>query len=246
MNAFRLFSLLLMVLSLASICHAQRRGGGGRGVSVSGEHSLTFGLGMITSDQDDLNDVITEANASGSGNVDKLTSGMEYFVQYGIRFDRSWWGFVFRPSMMTQSSSGTVSGANHKVEVTGMAFFPMIRMVPLENDLIKLFFQFGLGYGEMSGRLKQGSNSVKFEGSAFGSIAGLGVDFCFSASHCITVEGNLRYLPIERNLITSGSTTGMTGVNTGIGAGGELERQNLDVATTMSGVQGLVSYTLFF
>jgi len=97
----------------------------------------------------------------------------------------------------------------------------------------------------MTGEIKQGTGSMKFKGSAFGAMAGLGVDFCISESHCITVEGNLRYLPIERNLVTSTSGTFSAGL-TGGASGAEVEFNNSDLSTTMSGLQGLVSYTMKF
>lgn len=244
MNSLRILAFLVFTIAISTESFAQR-GGGRRGVSLSGEHSLGFGFGLITSDQNNMNDVIDAANVGG-GNVKNLNSGLEFFAQYGVRFDGSWWGFVFRPSMMSQTTDGTCQGGNCKYEVSGSSFFPMIRMVPLENALIKLFFQVGLGYGQMEGKITQPAGSVKFKGSAFGAIGGLGVDFCFTESHCLTVEGNLRYLPIERNLVTGGSSTGLTGLTGGTTSGEEIERASRDLGTTMSGLQGLLSYTVMF
>ncbi len=235
------FSLVFITLQ----ADAQSRGGRGRGVSLSGQHSISFGLGLITSEQNNLDSVIDSAN-TGGGNVKNLESGLEFFTQYGIRFDRSWYAFVFRPSFMSQETDGTCNtGQSCDYSVSGFSFFPMLKMIPLENDFISLFFQMGLGYGSMNGEIKQGTGSMKFKGSAFGAMAGLGVDFCFSESHCVTVEGNLRYLPIERNLVTSTSGTFTSGL-TGAAVGNEVEFNNSDLATTMSGLQGLVSYTMIF
>lgn len=242
-----LFMVIFCGLFLFStFAEAQRRGGGSRrGVSLSGEHSLSVGLGLITSEQNNIDSIIDSANVGG-GNVKNLESGLELFTQYGIRFDGSWWGLVFRPSYMSQSTDGTCnSGQSCKYSVTGYSFFPMIKMVPLENPLIKLFFQLGLGYGSMNGEIRQGTGSMKFEGSAFGAMGGLGVDFCFTESHCFSVEGNLRYLPIQRNLVTSSTGTFSTGL-TGGAAGDEVEFNNSDLGTTMSGLQGMISYTIMF
>jgi hypothetical protein len=218
-----------------------------RGISLSGEHSLSFGVGLVTASQDDINGVIDAGNNNGTGgHVKSLGSGYEFFAQYGIRFDNSMFGFVLRPSMINQSTSGDCQGSHCKYEVDGLAIFPMLRMIPLENDFIKLFFQLGLGYGQMNGEITQGSNSVKFKGSAFGAMGGLGVDFCITQSDCISVEGDLRYLPIDRNLVTSGSNSGIQGLSGGAGHGDELEANNLDVGTTMSGLLGFVSYTMIF
>lgn len=248
-NFLQFFVILLIGTAITSESYGQRSAGrssgGRRGISLSGEHSLGFGFGLITSDQDHMNDTIDSANTSG-GTVKNLGSGLEFFAQYGVRFDGSWMGFVLRPSFMSQSTDGTCQGGDCKYEVSGFAIFPMLRMVPLENEFIKLFFQIGLGYGQMEGKISQPAGSVKFKGSAFGTIGGLGVDFCFTESHCFTVEGNLRYLPIDRNLVTGGSATNMAGGISGTTSGDELERNSKDLGTTMSGLQGLISYTLMF
>ena len=243
MKLLRYFALISVISAFATPCFAI--GGRTRGVSLGGQSSLGFGVGLVTSKQDHMNTLIDAANSS-SGNVKNLNSGLEYFAQYAIRWDGSWWGLVFRPSMLTQSESGTCQSGHCSYELNGLAIFPMIRMVPLENDFLKLFFQVGVGYGQMDGKISQPAGSVKFKGSAFGTIAGLGVDFCITESHCITVEGNLRYLPIERNLVSSGSATGLSGLTGGAGSGDEIEANGKDLGTTMSGLQGMVSYTLLF
>jgi hypothetical protein len=241
------FAFFLLSLILSVQCFAQRGGGGFRGVSLSGSNTLSFGLGLTNSDQSELNSVMDTANAAqAGGNVKNLGSGLEFFAQYGSRFEGSMWGVIYRPSFMSQSSSGTCLGGKCKYEVSGFAFFPMLRMVPLENEMIKLFFQLGLGYGSMEGKITQPGQYVKFKGSSFGSIAGLGVDICFSETHCVTLEGNFRYLPIERNLVTGGSGTGMSGISGGSAAGEELERGGQDLSTTMSGLQTLIAYTVMF
>ncbi len=243
---FRLLAFLIVTVVITSQSFAQRGGGSARrGVSLSGEHSLSVGFGLITAEQNNMDDTIDSANASLVGTVKNLESGLEYFAQYSIRFDGSWWGIALRPSWMNQKTDGNCGAGKCKYELDGFSIFPMIRMIPLENELIKLFFQLGLGYGTMKGEISQPAGNVKFEGSAFGVMGGLGVDFCLSESHCITVEGNLRYLPIERNLVKSGSGT-ISGISGGSAPGEELERNSRDLSTTMSGLQGLVSYMVLF
>jgi hypothetical protein len=105
--------------------------------------------------------------------------------------------------------------------------------------------QGGLGYGSLKGSLDINANTVDFEGSAFGAMGGMGVDFCFTEAHCLTIEGNVRYLPIERNKVTGGNCTTMTGT-TQCTVGSELEINDKDAGTTMSGIQGLIGYTMNF
>jgi hypothetical protein len=104
--------------------------------------------------------------------------------------------------------------------------------------------QTGIGYGRLKGTMSGPSGSVDWAGGAFGAMAGMGAEFCFTDSHCLTVEGNVRYLPIERN-IASGVTGTPSGFDT-VTDDHELENGNMDVKTTMSGIQGGLFYHMNF
>lgn len=202
-----------------------------------GSHAIGAGIIVGSPNQSDLDGYVDAVNSSAGSSVGKMGGALEFFAQYKYRFSSSMFGLVFRPSYFSQSGGGN----GYDTKLTGFTFFPMFRLHPLENKFIAFFMQVGLGYGSLSGTLSQPNGSVDFKGSAFGATGGLGADFSFG-SHVITVEGNLRYLPMERNLITK-----KTGTTTVIDVtGSELERDNADMATTLSGVQGLISYTYQF
>jgi hypothetical protein len=142
----------------------------------------------------------------------------------------------------------TADGGGYKYDLKGFTIFPMFRLYALENYFIKFYFQTGLGYGNLDGSISApNGHSVDFKGGAFGAVGGIGVDFCFTDAHCLTVEGNMRYLPIERNLATGGNCSGgdIPGVSQ-CGSGNEIERNGSDLKTTMSGIQGLIGYTMNF
>jgi hypothetical protein len=105
--------------------------------------------------------------------------------------------------------------------------------------------QTGLGYGRLTGSMDGPNSSVSWAGDAFGAMGGIGAEFCFTPAHCLVVEGNLRYLPMPRNMITSISGT-PPGFDAGLTSDGELERNNRDVQTTMSGIQGTLNYQMNF
>ncbi len=228
--------LLLFILSTLMISSAFARGG-------SGGHSLGIGLGLATPSQDDLNNHIGTYNTQTGNNVEKFGTAMEYYLSYGYRFSGTMFAMVLRPTYFTQSAKG--SGSTYSL--TGYSFFPMLRIIPLENGFIKFFMQTGVGYGKLSGKMEQaGNGSQEFSGGAFGAMAGLGAEFCFTDSHCMTLEGNFRYLPIERNIITSsslGATNNGNVTNTG---SQELEYNGNDLKTTMSGIQGVIGYVMNF
>lgn len=251
MSRYRLFfSFLLSVLMVffTLIDSAQAAGRASRGASLSGDSSLGFGLSFISANQKDLNTAIDSANASANGPVTtkNFSSAYELYAQYSFRFTGTIFGLVFRPSYFTQTTTGSGTNGAYDYKLTGLTFFSILRLYPLENSFMKFFVQGGLGWGKLSGDVSTGTgNSIAFEGNQFGALAGMGADFCFTGSHCLTIEGNVRYLPIERNLASSSSGT-VTGIDSTVSSGKEVEINGLDLATTMSGVQGVIAYTYYY
>jgi opacity protein-like surface antigen len=234
-----LLSLSIIILSAEDVFAA--RGGGG-----SGGHSITAGITTVSADQKDLNSIIDSVNSTQGGvSTKSLNSAYDFFIQYQYRFSGSIFALVFRPSYFTESGKGsgnTVGDYNHSL--TGFTFFPLLRLYPLENSFIRFFMQAGVGFGYLKGEVKQGDASLSYSGSNFGAQAGLGAEFCFTENHCMTLEGNVRYLPIERNVAdsVSGTLTGFTQAQNSR----EVEYDQNDMATTMSGIQGVLGYTYNF
>lgn len=242
--AFNLWAILFLSTLFISEFSLAKRGGGGGGISGSSE--IGIGLSTVSSTQKDINSIIDNVNATQGGvSTKNLTSAYDFFIQYAFRFTGTSFALVLRPSYFTQSGSGsgpTVGDYEHTL--TGYTFFPLIRLYPLENNFIRFFMQFGVGVGYLKGTVKQGTSSLSYAGSNFGGQAGLGADFCFAPNHCLTLEGNLRYLPIERNIAdsASGTFTGFTQTE----ANREVEYDRNDLTATMSGIQGILAYTFIF
>jgi hypothetical protein len=242
MKAVRRTGLFLSTIALVSTFTIQdafgqsrSRSGGAASALPTGASSLGIAFSTVSASQDDLNGV------AGLNSGKDMSSAIEVAATWIYRYDRTSYAFVLRPSYFMQSTdSGTT-----EIKLTGFTLFPMFRMYPLENTFIKFFLQGGLGYGSLKGAMDIASTTVDFEGSAFGAVGGLGVDFCFTDAHCLTIEGNIRYLPIERNKVTGGNCSTMTGT-TQCTTGNELEVNNKDLQTTMSGIQGLIGYTMNF
>ncbi|MEK2646577.1 hypothetical protein [Bdellovibrio sp. BCCA] len=250
MRTFNKVSLFLSTVLLFSVlsaqdAQAQRRFGGGRG--LSGDMALGIGISTVSAGQNDLNGAIDDAVAAGA-NVKNLGSAWEFYANWSYRFSGTMYAFVFRPSYFMQKTDGSGPGGNYEYNLNGYTVFPIFRIYPLENSFIKFYMQTGLGYGSLNGSITAGSKNLDFKGSAFGAMGGIGVDFCFTDSHCLTVEGNLRYLPIERNISSGGNCstgTDIPGIDQ-CGGSKEVERNGTDLRTTMSGVQGLIGYTMNF
>lgn len=245
-----MISTVMAVLTFsAANAYAQWRGSYSSFGGGGGNHSLTFGLSLLASDQKDLNAVISNHGDTVGTNykVSELGSGYEFIGQYAYRYDRTMYSLVIRPTYVTQSTSGDCGTESCKYDLSGFTLFPMLRLTPLENDFIKFYMQLGVGYGRLTTEVKQGPNSAKFTGSGFGTMAGVGANFCFNASHCLTVEGNVRYLSFERNIADSVSGTFAAGSGfSQVESGKEVERNNSDLATTLSGIQGILAYTMNF
>ena len=221
---------------------------GGRGAGISGDHGFSVGASIIGTDQKDINTAIATANTSATGPISSsnLSSAYEFYAQYAFRFSGSMFALLFRPSYFMQNSTGSGTDGDYNYKLSGYTFFPMLRVYPLESAFMKFFLHVGVGWGQVSADLTTGTgNTLTFSGSNLGEMAGLGVDFCFTGSHCLTIEGNVRYLPIERN-VASGASGTIVGVDNPISKGNEVEKNAMDLSTTLSGIQGVLAYTFNF
>lgn len=242
LNKVSLFFSTLLLVSVLSAQDANARGGGGDNMSIG------LGISTVSAGQDDVNGAIDSAASTAAANTKNLGSAWEFYANWSYRFSGTMFALVIRPSYFTQSVEGSGTGGNFDYKLSGFTLMPMFRLYPLENSFIKFYMQTGLGYGSLNGSMTAAAKTLEFSGSAFGAMGGVGVDFCFTPSHCVSVEGNLRYMPIERNL-ASGGNCSASGDIPGIsqcGSGNEVERNGNDLKTTMSGVQGLVGYTMNF
>lgn len=226
--------------------HAVSKKRGGKGAFAGGSISLGLGLALATAEQTGMNGLIASAKAAVGSSASSMTSATEYVGYATFKFANGFTAIQLRPSFFSQSSSGSGSDGSHDYSLSGFTIFPLARIIPLSNDLIDFYIQGGLGYGKLDGSAKNGSREAKFSGSAFGVQAGLGAEFCFVPDHCFNIEGNYRYLPIVRNIISSGSGLAPHGAGPVL-PDRELEDLNgNDISTTLSGVSGMISYTYNF
>ena len=203
---------------------------------LSGAHSMGGGIIRAGPSQNDVNSWVTSHALAGTK---ELGSGYELFFNYEFRFSSTMFALHFRPSYFTQ----TASGAGIESGITAITFFPMLRLYPLENDYIKFFFQTGIGVAKADLKLSNGpaGGSGTYSATEFGAWAGLGASFCLTESSCFGVEGNMRYLPMNR-LTGNGANLGGNITQ----ASGELERAQTDLAITLSGIQGALTYQYSF
>ncbi len=232
------FALLSFFLA-TSVANARGRSGGASG-AFSGESSIGIELSVGGPSQDDLNGVVDSINALQSRSTNKLGTSYEISVDYQSRLSGTIFAIQYRPSYFTQSATGS----GYDTKLVGMTFFPMLRLYPLENGFIHFFLQGGIGYGKLSGSMTGPFGSVNWSGESFGMQGGLGAEFMITDSQAIMLEGNLRYMPIQRNITSS--TTGTPSGFSQTAGGYELESNGTDTKTTLSGVYGVVGYRFIF
>ena len=233
--------ILAGIFILSSSSHAARFGGGGSfgGGGGSETDKFIFGAGVTTAHQTDMNSWMSGTNQVGTQD---LGSAWEFSVSYFHRVAGTIYEVGLRPSYFMQNASGGGVSTN----LNGYLLYPILRIYPLENSFIHFFMEVGMGYGQMSGTAGDSntSASANFSASAFGAEGGIGVDFCFTDTHCVTVEGMVRYHPLTRSIISS--TTGTFSNNLSGTLNHELEYNGLDVQNTFSGVIGQMAYTYRF
>lgn len=236
-------SLILVALALLTLfawtpaARAQKGGG----------HSLGINLALANAEQEHMNTLIQRANTREGGiTTSALNQAYEASVHYGYRFSGSMIAILFRPSFVYQRSTGSGASGGFNYGVTGFTFFPMMRLYPLENNFMKFFMQFGLGYGRANSTIEEASAKVEMAGDAFGTLLGMGTEFCFKDTHCAIVEANYRYLLMERNIATSSQGTFTPGSLTRSGKDQEVEMDDTDLAVRMSGLQFMLGYAFRF
>ncbi len=250
MQAIIMRLLFLSLMSLVSVRAFAIRGGGGGG---GGGWSLGLNLGITAANQEDLDTLITRSNQRAGGiSTGKLGNAWEGngFISY--RFG-GMTAFQLRLGVLYQSTDGTDnSGNNYDYNLMGFTAFPIFRFYLLEDAVIKFYTQIGLGWGGVTGTIKEGSNSLDFKGNGLGYMGGLGAEFCFiSPNHCITVEGNLRILSVERLLASSvsGDFTGGSPSPASLSQAQkskEVELDGRDLSVTLSGIEGFIGYNFYF
>jgi hypothetical protein len=208
----------------------------------SGGWSIGANLGFINADQDDMNKVIDAASAttgaSEFGNAWEFNGHITYRLSGGST------ALSFRPSyFMYEDEDGTSASYT----LTGFTIFPTLKWYMLEDQTIKFFSQFGVGYGHMSGSIEESGEKVEFSGGDLGYLAGLGAEFCFFGDHCINIEGSVRFLSVERMIADSATGDGTIGTKIDqANKGDEVEINGRDFAASMSGVLGMIGYTMYF
>lgn len=248
MKLISLMTLLFTVSILSTSQNVFAAKKGGKGAFAGGSLSAGLGIGLSTADQSGLNTMIGAANAASAAGVSDFSSGLEFMGHLTFRFSNNFVALQLRPTYFQQSTKGNGTDGSHKYELTGYTIFPLLRIIPLSNDIIDFYLQGGIGWGKLSGKVENGARNASFNGSNFGMQMGLGADFCLLPSHCFGVEGNYRYLPIDRNIVSSG--TGPSSLPYGTSqAQSDRELEDLngsDVGTSMTGISGILTYTFNF
>lgn len=249
MKNFRTFVVYSLLFSLGMAVFSESafaRKRGTRGAFAGGSFSIGAGIALATAEQTGMNNMINQAKASAASTAGSMGAATEFVGYATFRFANGFTAIQLRPTLFSQSASGSGSDGAHEYNLDGYTIFPLARIIPLSNDFIDFYLQGGLGYGKLNGKARNGARQAEFSGSAFGMQAGLGAEFCFVPDHCFNLEGNYRYLPIERNIVSTFTTPSPHGTSQPT-TDSELEDMNgHDIPTSLSGLSGLISYTYNF
>ena len=235
----------VLLFTIPNVAQAAKKRGGKSAFS-GGTYTIGFAVSLLTADQESLNAMTRDAKAATNSSTGSFSSGYEFSGQFTFRFSNNFIALQLRPSYIMQSTTGSAADGSYDYKLTGFTVFPLVRLIPLSNDIIDFYLQAGLGYGKLDGEIINGPRFAKFSGSGFGMQVGLGADFCLVPDHCFGVEGNYRYLPISRNIVGSASALPVYGASQST-PDRELENNNgSDVATSLTGISGSLGYTYNF
>lgn len=213
----------------------------------AGQYALGLMGGIVNSSQDDLNELITRANKRAGGiSTKQMTQAYELDAFFEYRFDGTIYALQFRPGYFYQVNNGMAGGTDYDYAVRGVLAFPLLRLYPLENDIMKFYLQVGVGYGQMYGEIHEDGAMTQFQSGAFGSMIGMGAQFYLTNNSCIAFEGNYRYLQLERSTVTGSSGSFQSGSLSQYGNGQELEIDSHDLSARLGGLVMLVGYSYWF
>jgi hypothetical protein len=243
-----ILGFVIGILTPASSALAARGGFGGGG-GLGGDNQFSIVGGVSNSGQDQINTMISRSNAratSGPISTPAINGAYELGVQYGYRFSGTMYAILLRPTFFYAKASGSGKDGSYNYGVTGFTVFPMLRLYPLENELMKFFLQIGMGYGRANSSIEEGAGNLNAVGDAFGTSMGLGAEFCVTASQCFSLEANYRYMTMERNIATDASGTWATGSLSQAQTNQEVELDGDDLMVRMGGLQFLAGYVIHF
>jgi hypothetical protein len=242
---------LVFFLSTPFVAEAAFRG---KGNDYGGDLGSGFGfheigiLGASTSaEQEHLNTLIRRAGyRTGGISTAEMSRAWELGLQYGYRSPGSMFEWLVRPSYFYQKTTGSNSGGSYDYGVTGFMLFPLVRVIPLENNFMKFYAQGGIGYGRAYGKIQEADASVEMQGDAYGSQLGVGLEFCYEGVHCLAFETNYRYMKMARNISTATSGTFDSSSVTQSQVNSEVEMSGYDLALQIGGLQFALGYTAHF
>lgn len=246
MRYFNFVMVCLIALLATEPASALLKKKGGKNAFLGGGVAAGLGIALTTADQTGLNSLVNSAKANANSSASTFGTATEYVGFVTFKFSNNEVALQLRPSYFTQSTSGSGTDGSHSYDLTGYTVFPIVRYIPLSNDIIDFYVQGGLGYGQLNGSITNGSAKADFSGSGFGTLVGLGAEFCFVPDHCFSFEGNYRYLPISRNIVSSASGPLPWGVSQAQKDRELEDSSGNDLATTLSGISGLISYVYNF
>lgn len=244
-------SVLISLLFVPFVAEAAFRG---KGVEYGSDVSSSYGvqevgvlLGSTTAVQEHLNTVIRRANwRMGGISNEEMLRAWEIGVQYGYRPLGSSIEWLLRPSYFYQKSAGSGSAGSFNYAVTSFMVFPMARFIPLENNFMKFYTQFGIGYGRAYGKVEEADASVEMQGDTYGTQLGVGLELCYEASHCFGFETNYRVMKVARSLSTGISGTFGSGSLSQTATHSEVEFDGSDLVTQLGGLQLVLGYSAHF
>lgn len=240
---FNLIGALFLLSPLLYINNVQAQYGGGGG-GTGGDFAFGIIGGSTGAEQKDLNTLRARANNRDGGiSAGELNDAWEIgaFIQW--RF--SYAGFQLRPSYFFAKEDGSGDSGNYEYSVTGYTVSGIFKLYPLENNEIKLFFQTGVAWGQLETEITEASFNATATGSNLGYLIGAGIELGLG-SHLIILEVGWRYLLIERNITDSTSGTAAADSVSQSTVGQELEYDNQDLMTSMSGIQTFIGYGFRF
>lgn len=235
MKTKHLISLVLFSVLFCIKSYAQSTG-----------NTFSFSLlgGQTSAEQKHINTLQDRANLREGGiSVKALEKGWEFGATAQYKFGMS--AVALRYTHFMQSQDGSGNSKNFEYEVSGNNLAFLYRVYPLENADMSFFFQTGFVLGMLDASIKEDSFQTKANGSDLGYQIGAGIELYFD-SHVLSAEVGWRYLNVPRLTVSSSSGSPAADSISQSSVNQELEYDQRDFGSNMSGTQIFCSYGLRF
>ena len=122
--------LMVLLLTFAFVDSAQAaKKRGGKGAFAGGSLSMGLGISLTTAEHTGINSLINAAKANNNSTASSLSGASEYIGYITFHFANNFVAIQLRPTLFSQSTSGSGTDGSHSYELSGYSVFHSLELL---------------------------------------------------------------------------------------------------------------------